>query len=315
MDVFKRKFVKTNHTKNPNVFKWPTRLEKIGFCHQKEFHVFQNDTEVTINFVIRRVIDVESGDPITSIDFKVDKIIKNINFELTFQDVKSSHIWSLIFKDMPEEQVGLGRQKSFKSWVGDFPEKFYDQDIDISLSLDFRILDMEPMEKVKTVIGRLALQDFLSDVQVLVDDQAYPGHKMILMARSDIFKRELGKIDKFKIQDFSPDVVQKSLRFLYTDEIQNEDIDTNVLSFASKYKIPSLLEVSVRSLKAKIDKDNVMDILVTASQIENEELIKSASDFCVKNRGQIRKMKNWDDIKVKHPIIFAKLFETTLFSQ
>ena len=269
--------------------------------------MFQNDTEVTINFVIRRVIDVESGDPITSIDFTVDKIIKNINFELTFQDVKSSHIWSLIFKDIPE-----GHQKS---WVGDFPEKFYDQDIDISLSLDFRILDMEPMEKVKTVIGRLALQDFLSDVQVLVNDQAYPGHKMILMARSDIFKRELGKIDKFKIQDFSPDVVQKSLRFLYTDEIQNEDIDTNVLSFASKYKIPSLLEVSVRSLKAKIDKDNVMDILVTASQIENEELIKSASDFCVKNRGQIRKMKNWDDNKVKHPIIFAKLFETTLFSQ
>ena len=123
------------------MFKWPTRLEKIGFCHQKEFHVFQNDTEVTINFVIRRVIDVESGDPITSIDFTVDKIIKNINFELTFHDVKSSHIWSLIFKDIPE-----GHQKS---WVGDFPEKFYDQDIDIQLSLTFKILDMEPMERAK----------------------------------------------------------------------------------------------------------------------------------------------------------------------
>ena len=312
MDVLKKKFVKVNlikKTSNPNVFKWSTRLEKIGFCHKKEFHLFQNSAEVTINFVIKRVIDVESGDPVTSIDFKVDKIIKNINFELTFQEVKSSHIWSLIFKDIPDDKVG-----HVESWVGDFPDKFYDQNIDISLSLDFQILNMKPMEKVENVIGQLALQDFLSDIQVLVEDQAYPGHKMILMARSDIFKREFGKIDKFKIHDFPAEVVQKSLRFLYTDEIPNEDIDTNILSFASKYKIPSLLEVSVRSLKAKIDKDNVMDILVTASQIENDELIKSASDFCVKNRGQIRKMKNWDDIKVKHPIIFAKLFETTLFS-
>ena len=297
--------------KNSNLFTWTMELSKIGFSCQKEFHIFQDNTEVTIDFAIKRVIDLQTGEPVSSIDLKINKCLQKLNFEMVIKMVKSNEVWGLQFKDIPTH---LEHETFVESWSGEIPEKFYNQMVEINLNLDFKILDSTPTEKVHEVIAKLALKDLFSDVQVLVDDQAYPCHKMILMARSEIFKRELGKLDKFEIKDFPYGVVRKSLEFLYTDQISGEEIDTNILAFAAKYKIQSLLEVSIRCLKAKINKENVMDILVTASKIDNAELIKSASDFCIKNRGQIRKMKNWDELKTKYPIIASKFLEMAVFS-
>ena len=105
------------------------------------------------------------------------------------------------------------------------------------------------------------------------------------------------------------------LKFLYTDELELNEINPNLLVLADKYDFKKLVNVCVNHFGSVIDTENAMETAFTAYTIGNEELLKRASGFIIKNAGAIKKPEQWDEIKKTHPQIATKVMDLIVFEQ
>ena len=191
--------------------------------------------------------------------------------------------------------------------------------------LHVSIENPNPVDRGEPTLDRtmqdLYLSDELSDLKIVCDGKEFPCHKFILSVRSDVFKTmflsDLKADDSgtLKINDISAETMEAFLRFVYKDELFNEDITCNLLIAADKYNQRRLVNICVKHLKKGINADNVMEITTTAYLINNDDLLKEASKFIFHNRGTIQKTELWDQIKVQHPELVAKIMDLMVFDQ
>ncbi|RLN03492.1 BTB/POZ and MATH domain-containing protein 1-like [Panicum miliaceum] len=96
--------------------------------------------------------------------------------------------------------------------------------------------DDEPLDVPPSDIGRHlgALLDSAdgSDVSFIVDGEEFPAHRVVLAARSPVFKAQLlgnmadAKIPSISLHDITPTTFKTMLRFIYTDDLlEDEDED------------------------------------------------------------------------------------------
>ena len=215
-------------------------------------------------------------------------------------------------------------------WTRDHELKHKDQftnsmDISVQFSIRFhepsnltKLYDQEPT--MWSTLKSLCMSEELSDIKILCDGTEFPCHKFVLSARSDVFKAmflsnvEEENPDKpLTIEDISSDTMKTLLKFLYCDELEVQDINCPLLMAADKYNIKRLVNICSSHLSKTITTENVMNITVAAYLLNNERLMKEASEFIFNHRGTIQKSEEWDDIKQKHPGIVAKVMDTIVF--
>ena len=96
--------------------------------------------------------------------------------------------------------------------------------------------------RLEKLMHKLCLNDELSDLKIVCDGQEFPCHKLILSARSDVFKAMFTSDLKFikneesilEIPDISAETMKTFLQFIYKDDVEVEDIDQNLLIAADK---------------------------------------------------------------------------------
>ena len=163
----------------------------------------------------------------------------------------------------------------------------------------------------------------LTDLKIVCEDKEFLVHKLILSCQSDIFNAMFSTQTNFKeansnvlkIEDTDPDTMEKLLKFIYTNEIKNEEIDCRLLMLADKYNIKALVKICFENLEANLNVENVMEITYVAYLTNNQKLIDAASNFIFHNRGskQIKKCAFWDELKEQNPTVAMKVVELITF--
>ncbi|KAJ4778627.1 BTB/POZ/MATH-domain protein [Rhynchospora pubera] len=135
-------------------------------------------------------------------------------------------------------------------------------------------------ERSKEDISMLWESGEMADVQFEVNGEIICGHKVILAARSSVFKAELKshmagkKIGCIRIDDMKPEVFRALLQFIYKNSLDNKRdthwatsvMTQNLLAAASRYAIEGLIVSCEAFLMDNLSLDTVMDVLILAEQ-------------------------------------------------
>ena len=162
------------------------------------------------------------------------------------------------------------------------------------------------------------LEEKFSDLKITCEENEFPVHKLILSVRSDVFKTMFssegkfeGADDKLKLEDTNADTLKSFLRYLYTDEIEDQ-VDCKLLILADKYNVKDLVEKCVQVAENNMNVENVMEIAYSAYLINNQDLIDKASKFISNNRGKIS-ISGLEDLEKENPTVASKVMKLLLF--
>jgi len=159
-----------------------------------------------------------------------------------------------------------------------------------------------------------------SDVTIRCEGKEYYCHQFMLAARSPVFKvmlqtnmkeKETGSID---IDDFTNDVVEKMLLFIYTGIAPqiDEHVD-DLLNIAEKYELHQL-KVSVgEKLVPILNNENCIEYLVLGN-LYNVKSLKEASLKLLKcNVKNIMKKENWKkELEILPSSLVCEIMEAIL---
>ena len=165
-------------------------------------------------------------------------------------------------------------------------------------------------------LGHLFDSGRMSDITFLVGKKQFKAHKIIMSARSTVFAAmfevdgKVGPLASLKIEDIEPDIFEAMLRFLYTDDIQeNEELAKKLLAIAQKYQL-QLLKLKCEDILMKnISKTNCAEILSLADVHEAPSLKKDALDFIRRNSGEVIKTAGWKTLRQTRPQLGIDIFE------
>lgn len=101
--------------------------------------------------------------------------------------------------------------------------------------------------------------------------------------------------NEIEIPETSTEVFQNLINFIYTDDVQFQDINmvVNLLIEANKYNLLRLRNICEWQLAKIIDADNVIDLLHLSDIHEASELRGICLDFAVENFDTVTKKKDF----------------------
>ena len=153
------------------------------------------------------------------------------------------------------------------------------------------------------------LNEDMSDLKIVCDQREFPVHKLILSARSPVFKAMFGanfaeaNSKTFQIEDTDGATMEKFLHFLYTDELRpDEEVDYKLLLLADYYQLDSLVNYGIQNMRTKISDENALEVFYTAFLLSNEKLMDFVHLYIY--LGQLDEMKKspfWEELENKDP--------------
>ncbi|XP_078159249.1 BTB/POZ and MATH domain-containing protein 2-like [Carex rostrata] len=144
-------------------------------------------------------------------------------------------------------------------------------------------------------IGQLLESSETADVTYRVENRSFTCHRIVLAARSPVFKAELyGNMAEatqklIKIEDMSPEVFEAMLHFIYTDSFPSCDSEKSsrkmaqhLFVAADRYAIDGLKALCEDKLCPHISLDTVTTTLALALQHNSPRLKNACLDFIAK---------------------------------
>ncbi|XP_054153866.1 uncharacterized protein LOC128952486 [Oppia nitens] len=133
-----------------------------------------------------------------------------------------------------------------------------------------------------------------SDVQFLIDGQSFPAHKLLMSAKSDVFRSMFSgqwqeSVDnKVEIRDTTPDAFKVMMVFIYTERLvfsNDNDLDhiRDVLKLGDRYQLKRLIKTVEQSNKPYITVRNIQLIGRLAFDYKLDELIGRLKRFIDNN--------------------------------
>uniref|UniRef100_A0A0E0LX10 BTB domain-containing protein n=1 Tax=Oryza punctata TaxID=4537 RepID=A0A0E0LX10_ORYPU len=145
-------------------------------------------------------------------------------------------------------------------------------------------------------LGRLLDRGDGTDVSFVVDGETFPAHRAVLAARSPVFQAELfgsmeeANISCITLHEIEPVTFRALLRFIYTDELTQDDVEfQKLLAAADRYDMSRLRLLCARKLWETMSVDAVATTLVYAEMHGCPELKKRCLGFFVQD-------KNFDEV-------------------
>ncbi|XP_065204072.1 speckle-type POZ protein-like [Planococcus citri] len=159
-------------------------------------------------------------------------------------------------------------------------------------------------------------EDF-SDVTISVKGKNYPAHKLILAARSSVFKAmfrndmQESQKNRIVINDIEEETFEEMLHYIYTGKVKNlEESAFELLSVADKYDLKELKNACEGILLSKLSADNVGKILVLADMHNAEELKANALRFIkakYSNCGNYENTEMWKILTESRPSLMKDM--------
>ncbi len=161
----------------------------------------------------------------------------------------------------------------------------------------------------------------LTDFTLLCGGQQFPCFRVLLAARSSVFRAMFShasvkeNVDRVvEISDVDADTMQKVLQFVYTDTISgllgndNGDGLIKLYRAADKYDLPELKSLCEARLVASLAVDNSATYLTLAHLHESRVLKEKAMNFIIAHMSLVSATDSWKSNIVKeHPEIMQEI--------
>ncbi|KAJ3686157.1 hypothetical protein LUZ61_015321 [Rhynchospora tenuis] len=161
------------------------------------------------------------------------------------------------------------------------------------LGQDFDGVPQVPIGGLKEDINKLWESGEMTDVNFDVEGEIISAHRVILSARSCVFKAELfgnmaeAKSECIRIDDMNPEVFRALLHFMYNDSLDNERethhativMTQHILAAADRYEIEDLIVRCEKYLTKNLSVSTVMDVLMFAERHYLVKLKEACLEF------------------------------------
>ncbi|XP_033230654.1 speckle-type POZ protein-like isoform X1 [Belonocnema kinseyi] len=160
---------------------------------------------------------------------------------------------------------------------------------DILMPLQLEIPKSEMSKQFSTLYENKLLTDFT----IICHDQEFLAHKVVLAARSPVFQsmfeHEMKESleNQVEITDFKPEIVEKMLRYIYTDNIEdlNEADAQKLLAIANKYALKRLKIICMKEISKSVNNvSEALEAFSIADQYNVEEFEERVVQFMKDNR-------------------------------
>ncbi|AEC09719.1 unnamed protein product [Arabidopsis thaliana] len=169
------------------------------------------------------------------------------------------------------------------------------------------------------------------DIAFQVGDETYKAHKLILAARSPVFRAQFfgpignNNVDRIVIDDIEPSIFKAMLSFIYTDVLPNvheitgstsassfTNMIQHLLAAADLYDLARLKILCEVLLCEKLDVDNVATTLALAEQHQFLQLKAFCLEFVASpaNLGAVMKSEGFKHLKQSCPTLLSELLNT-----
>ncbi|XP_057318520.1 speckle-type POZ protein B-like [Microplitis mediator] len=114
------------------------------------------------------------------------------------------------------------------------------------------------------------------------------------------------------IPDIEPEIFNKMLKFIYTDEIDN--LDADLLEAADKYQLLKLKSLCEESLSKTASINNAIDLMILADLHNSNQLLEYMLEFIVKNIGDVIATSEYKILEETKPALVSKLMKRLVTS-
>ena len=171
-----------------------------------------------------------------------------------------------------------------------------------------------------------------SDIDIVVGEEKFPAHKVILSMRSlffatmfahpdmkeiaksclqNCFRRNRNRKNIVQIEDVEPKVFESLLRFMYTNqlELQSEEMAMDVLEAANRFLLEQPKRKSEEFLSKQLKLKNCSELLVLADCVDAPLLKKTAIDFIRLNLDIVKNTDGWKTMMTSHNDLYCDIMQ------
>jgi len=158
-----------------------------------------------------------------------------------------------------------------------------------------------------------------SDVTLQVGDEAFPAHKAILAARSQVFasmfdhKMIEQRSNVVEISDMEPVVMRHFLHFLYTGELGaalDVQLAKDLFTAADKYQVQQLKTYCEAFMSKNLTPENVPYVMVLAHLHACVDLKNQAMEFFSSCASRVMESPAWEEVASAHPALVNDALRT-----
>ncbi|XP_057319020.1 speckle-type POZ protein B-like [Microplitis mediator] len=159
------------------------------------------------------------------------------------------------------------------------------------------------------------------DVILVVGNEKFKAHKIILSARSPVFlamftnEMKENRDNEIAIPDMDPKIFEKMLEFIYTDNVN--DLDSNsvhLLEAADKYQLLKLKSLCEESLSKSASIDNAIKLMILADLHNANQLFENVLESIIRNIEDVIKTPAYKVLEDLYPLLFSKFIKKLVTS-
>ncbi|KAK6790128.1 hypothetical protein RDI58_013928 [Solanum bulbocastanum] len=167
------------------------------------------------------------------------------------------------------------------------------------------------------------------DIVFRVGEEAFKGHKLILAARSPVFRAQFfglignPKTDEVEIEDIEPSVFKAMLQYIYSDELPDlieitgststctsTIVMQHLLAAADRFGLDRLKELCEAKLCEEVNVDTVATTLSLAELHRCPQLKAICLKFAATNLGVVMQKDGFKHLEESCPLLLSELLET-----
>ncbi|CAL1281791.1 unnamed protein product [Larinioides sclopetarius] len=236
---------------------------------------------------INKTADMFSTRPSTSRNMKVSDTDKS----LTQVHLQSNAIW------LNTSTFTTGDFKTFCNIAKNNPHKYNATE------------KLSTCPSVQDDFKAIYNEKLFTDVVLKTATIAFPAHKIVLCARSSVFRAMLTNdmkeknTDCIKVEDLEDETVQRLLLFLYSDNLEHLQWESAVQLYyaADKYAVEKLKVLCSSFLAENLSTSTASELLLLADTHSDPQLKQIVVDFILKHEKEIFRSKEWDKLSETNP--------------
>lgn len=162
--------------------------------------------------------------------------------------------------------------------------------------------DNEMLEEELQNVAEFLESKKLSDIQLEIGDKTINAHKAILASKSSTFMflfSDNSNLHKLVISDFSFDVIDVMVKFIYTGKLPKHihNMSVELLAATHKYNVKRLKRISEQIISGNINIENVVTILVASRMYHADQLEHQAMTYILSNFEKLQRVHFQELIK------------------
>jgi len=181
--------------------------------------------------------------------------------------------------------------------------------------------------RLSSDLGNLFMSGALSDVIVSCNGREFNCHKVVLAARSSVFRAmfehnmEEKKNSAVKVEDVEGDAMEKLLHFIYTSKLDFLDsisfeLAARVLAAADKYELPRLKVACEECLSTRLTVENACEVLVLADLHNTIQLKLHVFKFINDRRVEdVMATDGWQQLLASHSHLVGEAYKSLASQQ